>query len=106
MITAGFGWFFWFASLQALMASLSFDLFSKPLWQRDGESQEAWSERREVLMEFWGVLMGHITGFASIVFWAESQLAWQTAQHTRGAFIIIGIAIFAQLAWFLLVKKA
>lgn len=104
IISAGFGWFFWFLMLQMLMASLSFEMFSKVIWQRKEEKQEDWEERREVLMEFWGVLMGHITGFASIVFWAQSQLGWQQPSYTPGAFLIFLVAIPLQILWFVLVK--
>jgi len=82
--------FVWFLLLQLLLATVSRAIS----WPCQNAAEDTPDDQRELDLKCWAVILGHITGFASISAWSQLQA------HLSGSVLILPIAFFALWALF------
>lgn len=82
--------FVWFVLLQLLLATVSRAIS----WPCQSAVEDTPDDQRELDLKCWAVILGHITGFASISAWSQLQA------HLGGSVLILPMAFFSLWALF------
>lgn len=102
------GVFIWFVALQVLMASINYNQFNCGWkgWMSLTSKKKNWERERELQLEFWATLMGHVVGFACIDGFAKLQLKMYQMMGGLGAWLAILVATVSMTGWYNLIKKS